>query len=56
MGGVAGEATARSAVEVTVATAVWVMAQAGVAVLTLTRGTGQSLQIYWTGYWTASGG
>jgi hypothetical protein len=30
--------------------------QAGVAVLTLTRGTGPSLQTYWTGYWTASGG
>jgi len=30
--------------------------QAGVAVLTLTRGTGPSLHTYWTGYWTASGG
>jgi hypothetical protein len=30
--------------------------QAGVAVLTLSRGTGQTLHTYWTGYWTAAGG
>jgi hypothetical protein len=29
--------------------------QTGVAVLTLTRGTGQTLHTYWTGYWTAAG-
>jgi hypothetical protein len=29
--------------------------EAGVAVLTLSRGTGQTLHTYWTGYWTAAG-
>jgi hypothetical protein len=29
--------------------------QSGVAVLTLTRGAGQALSTFWTGYWTAAG-
>jgi hypothetical protein len=29
--------------------------QTGVAVLTISRGTGQSKRTFWTGYWTASG-
>jgi hypothetical protein len=29
--------------------------QTGVAVLTISRGTGQSKCTFWTGYWTAAG-
>jgi hypothetical protein len=29
--------------------------EAGVAVLTISRGTGQSKRTFWTGYWTAAG-
>ena len=29
--------------------------QVGVAVLTITRGTGPAMRTFWTGYWTASG-
>jgi len=29
--------------------------EVGVAVVTLSRGTGQTLHTYWTGYWTAAG-
>ena len=29
--------------------------QTGVAVLTISRGTGQSKRTFWTGYWTAAG-
>ena len=29
--------------------------QVGVAVLTLTRGTGPTQHTYWTGYWNAAG-
>ena len=29
--------------------------QTGVAVLTISRGTGPSKRTFWTGYWTASG-
>ena len=29
--------------------------QTGVAVLTISRGTGQALHTFWTGHWTAAG-
>ena len=29
--------------------------QTGVAVLTISRGTGQAKRTFWTGYWTAAG-
>ena len=29
--------------------------ETGVAVLTISRGTGQSKRTFWTGYWTAAG-
>ncbi len=29
--------------------------QTGVAVLTISRGAGQTLRTFWTGYWTAAG-
>jgi hypothetical protein len=29
--------------------------ESGVAVLTISRGAGQSKRTFWTGYWTASG-
>jgi hypothetical protein len=32
-----------------------VVVQAGVAVLTISRGAGQAKRTFWTGYWTASG-
>ena len=29
--------------------------QTGVAVLTISRGSGETLHVYWTGYWTGVG-